>query len=91
MYLTFTYDKNTSCVDDKGYAKILEWIEMIAKDIREIKALLHDHSQKIETLYEVVQEMRDDMRFIKRTINAHDEEIAQLRRQAQELAKSIHT
>ena len=77
-------------VEEKGYSKILEWMQSLSKDIKEIREVLHDHSQKFETIFDILQEMRDDLRILKRNVVLHEDEINELKKRVGEMSKHLH-
>ncbi|MBI2339981.1 MAG: hypothetical protein HYU99_06425 [Deltaproteobacteria bacterium] len=67
-------------VEDSSFKKVLEWMETLNSRMARMEELQQYHSQKLETVFDVLQEMRDDLRMLKRTVVLHEDEINELKK-----------
>lgn len=55
-------------------------METLNSRMARMEELQQYHSQKLETVFDVLQEMRDDLRMLKRTVVLHEDEINELKK-----------
>ena len=77
-------------VEDSSFKKILEWMETLNSRMTRMEELQQYHSQKLETIFDVLQEMRDDLRILKRNVVLHEDEINELKKRVSEMSKHLH-
>ena len=65
-------------------------METLNSRMTRMEELQQYHSQKLETIFDVLQEMRDDLRILKRNVVLHEDEINELKKRVSEMSKHLH-